>query len=124
MYKIGESFIKVQNNPKDIYGKLFVERKAYENLKNENKEYEDIAKVRAEKVGKSTEAYKWYSQGMLPPAHIIARARRWAVKIFLSHLFEVWYRMDRGVEPPKPFAIAQLNHAHVIEVPNKEMIGV
>lgn len=124
MFKIGESFIKVQNNPNDVYGKLFVERKAYESKKNSDLEYESIAKAKAEKVGKDTEAYKWYSQGMLPPAHIHARARRWAVKIFLSHLFEVWYKIERGTEPPVPFAIAQLGHAHRIEIPNEEMVGV
>lgn len=116
-YKIGESFVKVQNNPKDVYGKLFAQRKAYENAKNENLEYKAQADIKAQKVGKGTEAYKWYSKGMLPPAHIHARARRWVVKLFLSHLFDKWYRLEFNEAPPKPFAISQLGHAHMIEIP-------
>ena len=54
---------------------------------------------------------------MLPPAHIDARARRWAVKLFLSHLHERWYESHYGEKPPKPFAIAQLGHAHQIHPP-------
>jgi hypothetical protein len=49
---------------------------------------------------------------MLSPAHIDARARRYAVKIFLSHFHECWYRTHYNQEPPKPFAISILNHAH------------
>lgn len=124
MFKIGESFVKVQNNPNDFYGKEFVKRKAYETDKNARLEYKDIALAKADKVGKSTEAYKYYSEGMLPPAHIHARARRWTVKLFLSHLFDVWYRLEYNAAPPKPFAIEHLGHAHVIEVPNKESVGV
>lgn len=120
MYKIGESFVKVQNNENDIYGKIFAQRKAIERAKNENLEYAEQAKAKLEryKIGKDTEAYKFYSQGMLPPAHIHARARRYAVKIFISHLFDVWYRLHYNQEPPKPFAIGILNHVHIIEPPN------
>ena len=113
-YKIGESFVKVQNNSNDFYGKLFVQRKALEQANNEALKYKELAEEKAKKVGKTTEAYKWYSQGMLPPAHIHARARRWAVKIFLSHFFDKWYRLEFNQEPPKPFAIAILGHAHEI----------
>ena len=28
--KLGESFVKVSNNPKDFYGKIYQQRKAYE----------------------------------------------------------------------------------------------
>lgn len=119
-WKIGESFVKVCNNEKDIYGKLYKIRKEYENNKNENGDYADQAEAKLQKfnIGKTTEAYKHYSQGKLPPAHILARAKRYAVKIFLSHLFSVWYELDRGEKPPKPYAIAILNHAHEIPIPN------
>ena len=52
---------------------------------------------------------------MLPPGHIQSRARRWAVKIFLSHLHAEMYRRHTGKEPPAPFPIAILGHAHLIE---------
>lgn len=122
-FKIGESFVKVQNNDNDFYGKLFAQRKAYEQAKNEAGDYAEQAKAKLEKcnIGKEKEAYKWYSQGMLPPGHIHARARRYAVKIFLSHVFDKWYQIEYGKEPPKPFAIAILGHAHKIGMPNGDI---
>jgi hypothetical protein len=51
---------------------------------------------------------------MLPPAQIDARARRYAVKLFLSHLHEVWYERHFGERPPLPYPIAILGHAHKI----------
>lgn len=121
-YKIGESFVKVQNNKNDFYGKLFAQRKAYEQAKNEAGDYAEQAKAKLAKynIGKDTEAYKWYIEGKLPPAHIHARARRYAVKIFLSHVFEQWYKIEYGKEPPAPFAISILGHAHKIDVPEGE----
>lgn len=118
-YKIGESFVKVKGNPNDIYGKFYESRKKYEQEKNEAGEYAEQARMKLEnfRIGKETEAYKWYSQGKLPPAHIHARARRYAVKIFLSHLHEVWYWHAFGQPAPRPYAIAHLGHAHDIKPP-------
>lgn len=55
--------------------------------------------------------------GMLPPAHINERAKRWAVKLFLAHWHEVAYKNHYGCEPPKPYPLAILGHAHKIERP-------
>lgn len=56
---------------------------------------------------------------MLPPAQIDARARRYAVKLFLSHLQEVWWRQETGTEPPAPWIIAHGGHAHYIAPPQQ-----
>lgn len=56
--------------------------------------------------------------GMLPPAHIHARARRHTVKLFLSHFHYALYFVEYGVAPAQPYAIAQAGHAHFIEPPN------
>ena len=119
-FKLGESFVKNQNRVNDVYGHLFAEHKAMEQSKNETGGFAEEARaiLTKKKIGKNTEAYKWYSQGKLPPAHIHARARRYAVKIFLSHFFEVAYEIKYGKRPPEPYSIAILNHAHKIEVPN------
>ncbi len=117
-FKLGESFVKVQNNPNDIYGKLYATRKAQEQTRNDALEFRDIALQRANTVSKSTEAYRHYSAGKLPPAHIHARARRYAVKIFLSHLHEVWYEMHFGKQPPAPYAMVHLGHTDYIPPPN------
>ena len=67
------------------------------------------------KIGKDTDAYKAYSIGKLPPAHLHARATRYAVKLFLAHLHEVMYVQHHGRKPPLPYAIGILGHAHKIE---------
>ena len=123
-WKAGESFVKTQNKEDDVYGHLYKLRKDYETEKNENGDYAEIAKKKLEKfnIGKNTDAYAAYNNGKLPPAHIHARAKRYAVKIFLSHLFDVWYELEKGKEPPRPFAIDILGHAHMIQVPNKELV--
>ena len=121
-WKLGQSFVKTCNNPNSVYGKIYQQRKVYEQEKNERHEYKEQAEAKAKIVGKTTEAYKYYSQGMLPPAHIQARAERYAVRIFISHLHKVMYMVEYGVEPPKPFAISILGHGHEIEVPNLDMI--
>jgi len=117
-FKIGESFVKVSNNDKDVYGKVYRKRKELEIERNERGEFVEQAKEKLEtvKIGKDTEAYKWYSQGKLPPAHIDMRARRVATKLFLAHMWETWYRLEVG-EPPLPYPIAILGHAHKIEPP-------
>ena len=115
-WKIGQSFMKVQANPKDVYGKLYAKRKALEQERNEQKLFADQAKniLASKRFRKTTEAYKHYSVGKLPPAHIDARARRYAVKIFLSHWHAEAYRRKFFKEPPLPYPIAHLGHAHLI----------
>lgn len=115
-WKIGESFVKVSNHPHDVYGHLYVERKEYEQRRNDAGELADqaAATLATKKIGKETEAYKHYSQGRLPPAHIHARAKRWAVKIFLSHYHAEAYRQYYGTEPPAPYPVAILGHAHIV----------
>lgn len=49
---------------------------------------------------------------MLPPAHIVARARRYAMKMFLSHLHEVWYEHHFQKRAPTPFIIEHGGHVH------------
>lgn len=151
-WKVGESFVKVANKPGAFYGQVYAARKALEWKKNMNGDYRTqcAAKLATHQIGKTTDAYAWYSGAidpekvqdaletgaqltvgalradpditlvvgceMLPPAHIHARAKRYAVKLFLSHLHECWYRQEVG-EPPRPFAIAQLGHAHYIAPP-------
>src|SRR5258708_8365225 len=55
---------------------------------------------------------------MLRPAHIHARARRYAVRMFLSHLHQVWYEIEYGRPAPRPYAVEHLGHVHVIKPPN------
>ena len=106
MYKIGESFIKVQNKPNSLYGKIFKQRKDYEIMKNERGDYADQAAESLKRFSKNTESYKWYAQGKLPPAHIINRAKRYTVKLFISHLFEAAYYNKYGRYCSDPYIIS------------------
>lgn len=74
-FKLGECFVKVQNNEADFYGKLFVERKQFEIERNEKGYNVEACRQKLEKynIGKNTDAQLWYA-GMLSPAD--ARALR------------------------------------------------
>lgn len=59
---------------------------------------------------------------MLPPAHIHSRAKRWAVKLFLSHYHYVAFSLAYGQAPPKPYILNEAGgHAHEIVAPNWPM---
>mgnify|MGYP000235817743 CR=1 FL=1 len=122
-WKIGESFVKVSNNPNDVYGKVYAERKLQETAKNDAGDFADQAaeKLKRFKIGKDTDAHKAYSQGKLPPAHIHSRAKRYATKLFLSHYHHVGYELLYGTEPPKPYILNQPNHTHYLSPPNWPM---
>lgn len=115
-YHAGECFVRVQNNPKDTYGHMYAEKKKFYIEKNEAGGFaERAAAILTErKFDKTTDAYKAYVVGHLPPAHVHAMARRFAVKMFLSHYWEVCYRLHFEKDPPLPFAIAHLGHVHIV----------
>jgi hypothetical protein len=119
-WKAGESFIKVQNRDGDHYGQVYVQRKALEIERNESGAFAEqaAAVLAAKNLGHDTAAYAAYSTGKLPPAHIHARARRYAVKLFLAHYHHVAYEVEYGVPPPKPYIIEQRGHAHYLAPPN------
>lgn len=123
-FKIGESFVKVSNHKDDVYGHIYAERKLREISRNEEHRFSDqAASILATKdIGKETDAYKAYIQGMLPPAHIHRRATRVAVKLFLAHLHEVMFWVEYGKLPPDPYPIAHLGHAHYIPIPNLDRV--
>lgn len=118
-WKVGESFVKFSGREDCFYGKFYAKRKLEETERNDRGEFSEQARLKLErfKIGKDTDAFKAYSTGKLPPAHIHARAKRYAVKLFLSHLHHVWFELEYGEAPPKPYAIAIDGHGHYIEVP-------
>jgi hypothetical protein len=118
-WKLGESFVKVSGKEDAYYGQLYKERKILETTRNEAGEFaqQAAAQLAAKKFGEDTDARKHLEAGRLPPAHIHARAKRYAVKMFLSHLHHVWFKHHFRKDPPMPFAIAHLNHVHMIDPP-------
>lgn len=111
----GQSFMKLASHEECFYGHLYRERKEYESQRNESGANKEYALSLVSKYSDKTDAIKHLKEGKLPPAQIDARARRWAVKIFLSHLQQEWYRFHYGKPAPAPFAIAILGHGHEIK---------
>lgn len=119
---MGESFVKVSGNKRDIYGKLYLQRKAYETQRNESGALADQAKKRLEENAKRKKKLEpglieILQSGKLPQIALHERSKRWAVKIFLSHWHAEAYRQHYHQEPPAPYPIAILGHAHFIEGP-------
>lgn len=121
-WKIGQSFMKFSNQEECFYGQIYKQRKALEIERNNAGANKLAAEEGKNRVGKDTEAYKHFCEGKLPPAQIDARARRYAVKLFLSHLHDEWYRRHFNEEPPLPYPISFLGHAHFIPAPNASKV--
>lgn len=121
MYKIGHSFLMCKNKTDSLYGRLLKDRLDYETKKNEAGDYADQAAtaLATKNYGKDTVAYKYYSQGKLPPAHISQRCQRYVTKLFISHLFEAAYYNKYGKQAPAPYALLFCGHTDYIppEVP-------
>jgi hypothetical protein len=124
VFKLGESFVKVHNRDADYYGKLYAKRKRLEEAKNEAGDYKALAAKSLPHFNKTTDAFKWYSEGKLPPARIHARARRYAVKIFLSHYYLVAYFHAKGELPRVPYVFEHVQgHSDFLMPPNLDMVS-
>jgi hypothetical protein len=115
-WKIGQSFMKNSGNDKCVYGKWYLRRKAYEQARNDSGGNAELAaRILQEKnYGKGTDAYAHLTAGHLPPAQIDARARRWAVKLFLAHYHGEGHQLHFGKPAPLPYPIQHLGHVHQI----------
>ncbi len=121
-WKAGQSFMKLNKKDDCFYGKIYVERKLFEQHRNDSGQNKDKAadQLLAKKYGKATVAYKHLSSGKLPPGQIDARARRYAVKIFLAHYWVVLYESTYNKPAPhKCYAIDKMAaHTHYLEIPD------
>lgn len=108
---IGESFVKVSGREDAFYGKIYKARRAYEQRRSDAGELSDqAARIVAARPTHAQRAT--YAAGALPDGHLHARAKRYAVKLFLAHYHEQGCRIVRGEEPPLPYPIAHLRHVH------------
>lgn len=123
VFRLGESFVKVQGNDNDVYGKVFAARKKIEMERNDRGDFVELAKQSIARFNKSTDAYKAYAAGRLPQARIHNRARRYAVKLFLAHYQAVAYFVRYGTMPPFPYVFEHLpGHVHFIAPPNADVV--
>ncbi len=113
-YYLGESFVKQGN----FYRKVYRDRKVYETEMNEKCAYADQARDYAAKINykPGSNPFKLAAEGKFAPFVLHNRARRYAVKLFLSHLHSVW-REGLGLTVARPFAIEHLGHGRMIFPP-------
>lgn len=123
MYLIGEAFMKVSNRG-SLYGQLYLQRKADEIEKNNKGMYAEQAKrlLESKNYDKSTQTYKALSEGKLSDGHITQRAKRYAVKLFISHVYEAMYWEAYHKEAPSHYVLEFGGHHDYIapEVDYKE----
>jgi len=117
----GQCFMKQSNDPDCVYGRLYRQRKQYEIERNGAGANAERAKVFKVKDGATKAVKEKLLRGQLPDFNIDDRARRFAVKIFLSHLQAIMFWDHFKRPPPKPFAISILGHAHEIAIPHMSM---
>ena len=117
-FKIEDSFAK-QISRGSLYGKLYKQRKEYELAKNERGDYKEQAYELAKKTTKKDLKKFYLEEGKLTNKHIDRRARRWACKIFISHLFDAMYIDKFGKTPDLPAVFDMGGHLDFIapEVP-------
>lgn len=115
-WKIGDSMVKLGGRQDAFYAKFYRDRKAREIARNENGERAELAqRTLAARPNHAQAAI--YREGKLPDGRIDLMARRATVKLFLSHLHELWYREEHGKNPPHPFSTVIQGHAHYIPPP-------
>lgn len=120
-WKVGESFVKVKNNSNDFYGKIYAIRKEKEAKWNDEGKYAEQAAAKMRKFNITAEPTRSiYLSGKLPPAHLHERAKRYAVKLYVSHLHHVMHLEEIGFlpPPPRPYIVEHGGHTHIIPVPD------
>lgn len=118
-WKIGQSFMKFSGKDDCFYGQLYKQDKARRIEKNNAGDYADFAKSILEKKNfKVNQTRAKLETGKLSDAQIDAQARRFAVKIFLSHYHAVAYQAHHKEPAPRPYIIAHGDHVHEIAIPN------
>lgn len=118
-WKIGQSFMKFHKREQCFYGQLYSMDKIRRVEKNNSGKYSDIAQnLLLTKNFKDNKTKMILESGKLSDAHIDAQARRYAVKIFLSHYHAVGYQELHGKPAPRPYIIEHGGHVHEIPIPN------
>lgn len=111
-FLIGESFMKVSGKEDSLYGQVYRQRKIEETRRNENGEFRQQAEslLASKNYDKTTDTYKCMIEGKLSPAHIHARAKRYAVKLFISHVYEAMYYAEFHKDAPQHYVISHMGH--------------
>lgn len=123
LFGLGETLWRFHNKPQCFYGQLFEAKKIELTEKNEAGAFAATAAEELKNRGSSMEhtlRIGHWKQGRLAPAHIYDRARRWTVKLFISHLHHAMFQDYYQADPPAPYIFAHPelgDHRHLIEPP-------
>jgi hypothetical protein len=118
-WKIGSSFSKHSSNPRSFYGNLYLQDKERRTLKNEQGLYSDkAAELLKDLPYKYRSDKALLSQGKISSNQIDAQARRFSVKIFLSHYYSVAYQEIHGTPAVRPSFITINGKKEFIQIPN------
>lgn len=123
-WKAGESFVKTSGHSGSFYGPIYEARKRLETDLNETGAFAEQARaiLTTRNFGADTVARQAYEAGKLPPAHVHARAKRYAVKMFLSHYWIVRYELTHpGETAPDAYILTRPSHTHKVPPPNWPM---
>lgn len=112
MYLIGDCFVKSSGREKSLYGKIYKQKKLEYLMKNDKGEYAEQAKaiLESKNFTNDTITKKALLEGKLTTGHLDMRARRYAVKLFISHVFEAMYYAEYHTEPPKTYVLEYMGH--------------
>lgn len=130
-WKLGDSFVKQSGRDSDVYGHVYRARKELELQRDaEGKFADQAAAALASRKITDRKLKATYESGHLPDGRLDLRARRYAVKLFLSHYHHVAYETQYGHVPPMPFIFTENahrmgldGHTHFIGPPNWPMNG-
>jgi hypothetical protein len=118
-WKIGSNFAKHASKPNCFYGKLYLQDKERRIKKNNEGLYADKAKdILSDLPYKFRSDVSLLKQGKLSDEQIDAQARRFAVKIFLSHYYAIAYQEQHGTTAVRPSHITINGEKQYIEIPN------
>jgi hypothetical protein len=113
-WKLGDSFVKQSGHEKCYYGHLYRQRKELEVTRDKNGYNEETAAATLlEKNIRDKATLEVYTSGHLPDGRLDMRARRYAVKRYLSHYFEQAWWFHYGTEPPNPWIQEHGGHQHI-----------
>jgi len=114
-WKLGDSFVKVSGREGSVYGRIYKDAKAEYVLRNQRGDYAEQAATKLQSKKISDVALRTHLEsGKLSDGQIDLRARRKAVKIFLSHYWTKG-RMLEGLPVDDPWIIGRDGHSHSIQ---------
>jgi len=118
-WKIGTNFADRSEEKSCFYGQLYLQDKKRRLTNNEQGNYSEKAgKILQDLNPRFNNDKTTLLEGKLPDAQIDAQARRYAVKIFLSHYYAVAYQDLNAVPADRPTKITVNGKKQTLDIPN------